>query len=101
MGKNVDQEKSNIKLEQGTKETRQEAENISNDVAYKADEIKNITQNIPMEYMLLMIFMAGWAIPDYGKTYRGIKIVSSDVFNAVIKDPLKGIGGFILKLRRG
>ena len=83
VGKNVKQEKSKIKVEQGG----QEAETISNDTKQMADTISNVTQNIPVEYLLILVLMAGWAIPDPGKC-----------LTALVATPCRGVADFILKL---
>ncbi len=62
LGKNVETEKNNIKLESGGKSVKQEAEVISNDTKYEAGTIKNITQNIPIEYLVLFGLVAGFII---------------------------------------
>lgn len=82
-GKNVKQEKAKIKVEQGG----QEAETISNDTKQMADTISNVTQNIPVEYLLILVLMAGWAIPDPGKC-----------LSALVVTPCRGVADFILKL---
>lgn len=66
MGKNVEQEKSNVKLETGTKNVKQDAETISNDTKYKADSIKQITQNIPPYIIYIVIALSGLAIDGKG-----------------------------------
>lgn len=83
VGKSVKQEKAQLKVEQGG----QEAETISNDTKQMADTISNVTQNIPVEYLLILVLMAGWAIPDPGKC-----------LSALIVTPCRGVADFILKL---
>ncbi len=100
IGKNVEQEKSNIKLEQGNKDIKQEADVISNDHKYEAKSIKQITQNIPLEYLLVVVLLAGWAIPSPRDSYTGFKIIISDIFNAVIIVPLKGCKNILLTFKK-
>jgi hypothetical protein len=98
VGKNVEQEKNNIKLEQGNKEVKQEAEVISNDTSYTAEKIETINQDIPMEYMILLVFVAGWAIPDIKQTFKGLEYVIEKTLHSFLVRPFKGIADFVLKL---
>lgn len=88
VGENVSQEKSNIKLETGR--TEQTADEISNDTAYNADSIQNITNQMPPWMFFVMVFLAGWAIPDYKICFCGL--------GKTIKAPFIGTANFILKL---
>lgn len=98
VGKNVEQEKSNVKIEQGGSEVKQDAETISNDTAYTAKSIQQITQNIPIEFLLIAVLLGGWAIPTPKETYHGIKVVISDVFSTLLVKPFKGSAEFVLRL---
>lgn len=96
VGENVKQEKSQIKVEQG--KTEQTAETISNDNAYKADTITQITEHIPSEVLFLLILFAGWVIPSPGETYRGMTSLVGGIWTALIVSPVRGFGNFLLKL---
>lgn len=98
VGKTNEMEKSNIKAESGKTEIRQDAEEISNDTSYSAETIKQITQNVPIEYLLIVVLLAGWAIPSPKESYQGGKRIVSDIWQGLIVDPVKGVGGFILKV---
>lgn len=98
VGKTNEQEKSNIKVEEGKTEVKQEADSISNDKNYNADKIENIVQGMSKFELALFTLLAGIAIPSYKVLYGGIKTIISDTFNNVIVYPIKGIAGFILKL---
>lgn len=94
VGKNVKQEKAQIKVETG----KQEAERISNDTAQTAETIRNVTQNVPLEFMLLFALLAGWAIPDPKKCATGLYIGVTSVWNALIVTPIRGFGDWVLRL---
>lgn len=98
VGKTNEQEKNNIKLESGKQDVRQEAEKISNDNNYTADKIENITQNIPLEYVLLIALLSGWIIPTPMETFRIAKRVVKDTLDILIISPVRGVADFILKL---
>lgn len=98
VGKNVEQEKNQVKVEAGNSETKQEAEKITNDNNYTADKIENITQNIPLEYMLILALFAGWAVPTPKECYFGVKAVVGDILTTFIVTPIKGVAKFILQL---
>lgn len=98
VGKTNEQEKNNIKLESGKQDVRQEAEKISNDNNYTADKIENITQNIPLEYVLLIALLSGWIIPTPMETFRTAKRVVKDTLDILIISPVRGVADFILKL---
>ena len=98
VGKTNEQEKNNIKLESGTKEVKQEADTISNDQNYVADKIENITQGMSKWELALYTLLAGFAIPNIGVFYKGLKVIIADTYNAIVVTPLKGVSGFILKL---
>jgi hypothetical protein len=93
VGKNVEQDKSVIKIESG-QTTKQEAEAISNDTAYNADTIQQVTEHIPPWILGLLILFAGWVIPDPSKCVVGVKSILSNIFVV----PLKGFANFILLL---
>lgn len=94
VGKNVKQEKAQIKVETG----KQEAERISNDTAQTAETIRNVTQNVPLEFMLLFALLAGWAIPDPKKCATGLYIGVTGVWSALIVTPVRGFGDWVLRL---
>jgi hypothetical protein len=111
VGKNVKQEKSKIKVEQGG----QEAETISNDTKQMADTISNVTQNIPpwVFYSVLAIVgvLCGWVIPQPGEcgrmfkllmveSYLGVRVIITDALSLVVT-PCRGVADFILKLFGG
>lgn len=98
VGKTNEQEKNNIKVEDGKTEVKQEADSISNDKNYNADKIENIVQGMSKFELALFTLLAGIAIPSYKVLYDGIKTIISDTFNNVIVYPIKGIAVFILKL---
>ena len=100
LGKNVQTEKNHLKLEQGTTNSKQEAKDggkIENG-KQQADVIKNITQNVPLEYLAFMILLAGWAIPSPKETYSGLKVLTGEIVSGIVISPIKGIANFILKL---
>jgi len=99
IGKTVDQEKNNIKVEQG--KTEQTADQISNDTSYQAKTITQITQDVPPYIIGLLILGFGWLIPEYEKCYSGVKWVLYDIVHGLIVNPIKGITNFILELKRG
>lgn len=94
VGKNVQQEQSKLKIEQG--KTEQKADNISNDTQYSANKITQITQNIPIWYLLLAVLLGGWVIPSPKECYSGVKVLTTELFNGIIITPVKGIANFIL-----
>lgn len=96
VGENVKQEKSTLKVEQG--KTEQTADTISNDTKYEAGVVNQITQNIPIEYLMIVILLAGWVIPSPSQCYTGTKWLISDLFDSLVKSPLKGIANFCLLL---
>lgn len=98
VGKTNELEKSNIKAESGKTEIRQDADEISNDTSYSADTIKQITQNVPIEYLLIIVLLAGWAIPSPNESYQSGKRVVSDIWQGLVVEPIKGISGFILRV---
>lgn len=108
VGKNVKQEKAQIKVETG----KQEAERISNDTSQTAETIRNVTQNVPTTLLIVMVglisLFAGWAIPTPGDTgrwfrsvvidvYGGVKVVVRDVLSLVVT-PVRGFGDWVLRL---
>jgi len=62
VGKNVQQEKSNIKVESGSKTVKQDAEVISNDIKtdIKADIVNQITNNVTTTHIILFGLMCGF-----------------------------------------
>lgn len=88
VGKNVKQDKSQIKIETGT--TEQTADNISNDTAYTADTVNQITQDIPPYIIILLVLGFGWVIPKPLETYEATKFVLCDVVHSFIVLPIKG-----------
>ena len=108
IGKNVESEKNNIKLETGDT-VKQEAEEISNDTAYTADVVNQITNNLTPMQLILLIICAGFAIPSYKevgkgtegvvvKTYSGLKVLTTDLLNGIVVTPVKGIANFLLTI---
>lgn len=91
VGKTNNQEKNNIKLETNGKEYKQDAERISNDHNYTADSIKNITQGMSTFELLILVVLAGVAIPTTAQIYSGIKVVIGDIWTGLIIRPLKDI----------
>ena len=83
VGKNVKQEKSVISASSG--KTEQTADTISNG-KQEATTIKNITENVPFDVMLLIVLLAGLAID--GKGF--LVTVRSDV-KGLIKFPFNFI----------
>ena len=98
VGKANEQEKNNIKAEEGKTEVKQEADSITNDTNYTADKIENITQGMSKLELLLFALLAGWAIPAPAKTFEFTKRVVSDTINIIIVTPVKGFADFILKV---
>jgi hypothetical protein len=96
VGKNVKQEKSVVSVEQGA--TSQTADKISNDTSYTADTVNQITKNVPIEYLLIMVLLGGWCIPSPKETYNGTKWLITDILKSTIYNPTKGIANFILAL---
>jgi hypothetical protein len=96
VGKNVKQEKSVVSVEQGA--TSQTADEISNDTSYTADTVNQITKNVPIEYLLIMVLLGGWCIPSPKETYNGTKWLITDILKSTIYNPTKGIANFILAL---
>jgi len=91
VGKTNEVEKSNIKLESGKQEIKQEAEKITNDNNYTAESMENIVQGMSLVELLIVIVLAGIAIPSIDKVYKGIKVVISDVWSAVVVTPARAI----------
>ena len=113
LGKTNNHEQNKLKLENGNTTNNQEAKDggiIKNggqevqsggkleNGKQEADVIKNITQNVPLEYLAFMILLAGWAIPSPKETYSGLKVLTGEVVNGILVSPVKGIANFILKL---
>lgn len=91
VGKTNEQEKNNIKLESGTNEVRQEADTISNDNNYNADNIQNVIQGMTLTEFIIVVFLAGVALPNWKDMYTGVKVVIGDVWGAVVATPVKAI----------
>lgn len=79
VGKNVDTEKNTIKVESGN----QNADTITNTENTTASKIENVTNNVPIQYLLLTALMAGWAIPSPKETYKGVKQVLVDLMTGI------------------
>lgn len=84
VGKNVKQDKSVISAESG--KTEQTADEISNDTAYTADKITQITEQMPPWMFGVVILLAGLAID--GKGF--VVTVRSDVIS-LLKFPFNFI----------
>lgn len=97
IGKNVKQDKSMLKVETGT--TNQNADQISNDTSYQADTVNQITNNLTPLQLLIMIIMAGAALPSFKEMYAGLKVVVGDICQAFIIYPITAIANFVLVLR--
>ena len=87
VGKNVKQEKAQLKIE--THKTEQTAENISNDTSYQAKTITQITQDIPPYIIGLLILGFGWLIPDPMQCYKGFKFLVYDITQSFFVVPGK------------
>ena len=96
VAKHATLEKSIISASSGA--TEQTADTISNDTKQEADLITNITQNIPLEYLAIVIMLAGWLIPSPKECYTGAKWLVVDLFDSLVKTPIKGLANFILVL---
>lgn len=96
VGENVKQEKSQVKVEQG--KTEQTADSITNDTSYTADEITQVTEHIPVWFIVLALILAGWVIPTPGQTVRGVTSLVKGLWSALIVSPVRGFGDFLLKL---
>jgi len=96
VGKENKNEDNLIKAEANTSSV-QEAETITNTQDQTANTIENVTQNLPLEYLLIVSLLAGWAIPTPLECYKGVKIIVGDIFNGVMY-PVKGLGNWLLKL---
>ena len=96
VGKNVNQDKNVLKVETGT--TNQTADAISNDTAYKADTINQITNSLTPLELLIIVIMAGAALPSFKEMYIGLKVVIADVLKTFIVTPITAIADFVLLL---
>ena len=96
VGKNVKQDKSVVKVETGT--TNQNADQISNDTSYKADTVNQITNNLTPLQLLIIVIMAGAALPSFKEMYVALKVVVGDVLKTFIVYPATAIKDFILQL---
>lgn len=101
VGKNVEQDKSVVKMENGNTTNKQEAESISNDTKYEAQTIQQITNQLPPWMFGLVILLAGWAIPTPKECFAMLKGVIGSVFTGaggLIKTVFKSGANFILLL---
>lgn len=89
VGKNVKQEKAQVKVETG--KTEQTADVISNDTSYTAESITQITQSIPPYIIGLLILGFGWLIPDPMHCYKAIKFLLWDITKGLVITPGKAI----------
>lgn len=96
VGKNVKQDKSVLKVETGT--TNQNADQISNDTSYKADTVNQITNNLTPLQLLIIVIMAGAALPSFKEMYQGLKVIITDTLQAFIVKPITAIADFVLLL---
>lgn len=96
IGKNVNQDKSMIKVETGT--SNQTADQISNDTAYKADTINQITNSLTPLELLIIVIMAGAALPSFKEMYVGLKVVTGDILRTAVVYPCTAISKFVLVL---
>tara|TARA_R110000803_G_scaffold5230_5_gene17344 strand:+ start:2922 stop:3371 length:450 start_codon:yes stop_codon:yes gene_type:complete len=92
VGKNVKQDKSQIKIEAG--KTDQTADSISNDTSYQAKTITQMTQNIPPYIIILLVLGFGWLIPDPLQSYKGFKFLVYDVTQSFFVVPCKAVMRF-------
>lgn len=108
IGKNVESEKNNIKLETGDT-VKQEAEEISNDTEYTADVVNQITNSLTPLQLLLLVICAGFAVPSYKEVangtkgtlvelYSGLKVLTTDLLSGIVVTPIKGIANFLLTI---
>lgn len=101
VGKNVEQDKSVVKVESGNTTNKQEAESISNDTQYQAQTIQQITNQLPPWMFALVILLAGWAIPTPKECFAMLKGVICSVFTGaggIVKTTFKSGANFILLL---
>lgn len=95
VGKENQQEISTAKVETGT--TNQKADTISNDTNQNADEIVNIVKNLDTTTLIILVVLAGAALPSFREMYGAGKIVIGDIYKGITV-PIKGIGNFILRI---
>lgn len=99
-------EDNQFKIESGT--TEQKANAISNDTSYKADVVNQITSNLNWWQMVLIVVLAGVALPSWKELgagfkysvieiYKGVRFMMIDLFSLILV-PCKGIRDFILEL---
>lgn len=69
VGRTASQEKSTVKLQQGGSQT---AEAISNDSRVQADSVVQQSTNVPAWLILIVVLLAGWAIPSPKECVRGL-----------------------------
>ena len=98
VGKNVKQEKAQVKVETG--KTEQTADVISNDTSYQAKTITQITQSIPPYIIGLLILGFGWLIPDPWKCYQGFKFLVYDITQSFFVVPGKAIIRFFTSRKK-
>ena len=89
VGKNVKQDKNQVKIESG--KTEQTADQISNDTSYQAKNITQITQDIPPYIIILLVLGFGWLIPDPLACYKGFKFLVYDMTQSFFVVPGKAI----------
>ena len=93
LGKNVEQDKSMIKVENG--KTEQKADAISNDTEIKAETINNIANKL--EWWQWLIILALILTVDATTIYTGIKAVLVDALQLIVV-PCKAFRDFVLAL---
>lgn len=100
VGENVSQEQNKVKSEIGNTTSTQEAEKITNDTNtnIQAQQVQTFIQQLTWWQQLLLVVLAGAALPSFKEMYSGIKIVVADICNAFIVTPIKGVANFILTL---
>lgn len=101
VGKNVEQEKSTVKMENGNTTNKQEAESISNDTKYEAQSIQQITNDVPPWMFGLIILLAGWAIPTPKECFAMLKGIVGSVSAPMrrgVTTVFKGSANFVLLL---
>lgn len=98
VGKENQQEVNTAKIESGT--TNQKAEKISNDQNQQADKIVNIVKDLDTTTLIILVVLAGAALPSFREMYNAFKAVVGDVLNCFIVVPCKAIRDFILELKK-
>lgn len=95
LGKNVEQDKSMIKVESG--KTEQKADNISNDSQVNAETINNIANKLEWWQWLAILICVGAALPSFKEMYSGFKIVLIDALQLIVI-PCKAFRDFVFVL---